>query len=250
MFKAALDPDDMYHIPQLVISICLVCKAWRDAAIGTPELWNKLQLSSKIRGRPICFTKVGTWFSRSGTLPRYLHLNIPRACKIFGVHPATCDMLTSGLVQFLTSGPTLHHLSLFMSSHPCLAWLANHMKKNMPAARRPWDSLQSLDVTVTHNGYHESQRSYVDEVIPNLPLPMLADFFNNITDIHVGDWPLSWMKTLLPLCENLYSLTLDYVAQVGDDVGDGPSQLIVLQHLHLFRIRSSAYLDEARVLPL
>jgi hypothetical protein len=145
------------------------------------------------------------------------------------------------------------------------------MKKNMPVARRPWDSLQSLDVTVTHNGYHESQRSYVDEVIPNLPLvtifhlqeigydrydpvpsrlPMLADFFNNITDIHVGDWPLSWMKTLLPLCKNLYSLTLDYVAQVGDDVGDGPSQLIVLRHLHLFRIRSSAYLDEARVLPL
>jgi hypothetical protein len=112
---------------------------------------------------------------------------------------------------------------------------------------------------------------YLGELIPNLPgvatfhlqeigdyqyisipsnLPMLAEFFEKLTAIQATGWSLSWMKTLLPLCKNLHSLTMDSVAQVSEDVGHEPGQLIVLQHLHLLRVALSAYMGEVRVLPL
>ncbi|KAJ3545330.1 hypothetical protein NMY22_g2481 [Coprinellus aureogranulatus] len=58
---------------QKVVSLCLVCKAWRDAAYATHRLWSHIEIDTS--RAPNEWKRVERWISRSGATPKSLSVN-------------------------------------------------------------------------------------------------------------------------------------------------------------------------------
>ncbi|TEB28443.1 hypothetical protein FA13DRAFT_1793924 [Coprinellus micaceus] len=88
IWQAEPDYDCDHAVDQRLLNICLVCKAWRSAALGAPRLWCTIEdfpLAAPITGD---FSQVETWFKHAGSLPKTIELyeidhvdRIPEDCQ-------------------------------------------------------------------------------------------------------------------------------------------------------------------------
>ncbi|KAJ3519572.1 hypothetical protein NMY22_g13136 [Coprinellus aureogranulatus] len=67
------DPGDgpRLLIDQQVQYLCLVCQAWREAALAAPALWSRVEIKVAPSSP---FTRIYNWFRRAGALSKYLTL--------------------------------------------------------------------------------------------------------------------------------------------------------------------------------
>lgn len=131
-----------------VVNLCLVCRVWRNVAVGTPKLWSHVRLCGCYLAR-LDIDKLSRWFARSGGVARHLEMGyLDCGCE----HGQQTDDrgLDSTLTHILSHGPSVHKLSLIHVSPTRLWTLARHMKETKSGhGDRPWDSLKELRVYVS-----------------------------------------------------------------------------------------------------
>ncbi|KAF6747452.1 hypothetical protein DFP72DRAFT_919870 [Ephemerocybe angulata] len=148
-----------------LLQLSLVCKLWRDATLGTHELWTGLQI--RPRHSLESLKSVRAWFSQAGSLPRRLQYegwtlgdgdrftDRPRRyCSCGDLYsrpePRPCLLAASALPQLLTNGPRLDHLTLKCANTVCFGHFLDAMDtlRQDPTTpeSRPWDTLRSLSI--------------------------------------------------------------------------------------------------------
>ncbi|KAJ2926626.1 hypothetical protein H1R20_g10464, partial [Candolleomyces eurysporus] len=227
---ADIDPENSERpVDTALINLCLVCRAWRNAALATPRLWNHLVLD----GLPTSLRSevVSHWFSRSGVAPNTLQVfgDSHEGCQ----GPEGCEFSNVGLAKLLTDGPQLSHLVFSCTSSQCLRNFIDLMKTMETGKPRPWDTLKSLKLSFSHEWNEPASPSesiflhipssvttfhlfvpYYSDVsthpdVLNLPIP--ENTLTNLTTFTLGcDWSGTKMWKVLQLCKNVETLTLDY----------------------------------------
>ncbi|KAJ2919956.1 hypothetical protein MD484_g500, partial [Candolleomyces efflorescens] len=193
-----------------LVDLCLVCRAWRDAAHATPSLWSRLDLY----WGSLDVEKVCQWFKLARGAPLSLIIHTPD----WFYDSLTEDHLNI-LEGLITEGPPLDRLELYLINAPgddegdgetALQRLANLLERANGAKLEtpPRDSLRSFGLQL-HGGYAEA--SHV--VIPNLP--HLRNLHLRLPGFDEGDWdepgqPLVPFDISRSTLERLTELTLSY----------------------------------------
>ncbi|KAF5335160.1 hypothetical protein D9611_010864 [Ephemerocybe angulata] len=251
----------------VLIRLCLVCKAWRDVALATPSLWTYVDLKN-LPTAP-SENKLKTWFLRSGSLPKRLYFDGTDSTGRCNQGEEGCLLSSPDVVQFFANGPTLDEVKLQCARSSCLVNLLNLLKHEQNDSR-PWDSLRSLKVgfygwpissgpsklallyslppisTLSLN----FPRHYVSLLGVLAPLPPF-DGLKSLTLI--CDLPLSWALQSLKNGRNLTTLLLDYNERLRyggvvqhDEQGSNPVLLPRLKTLRLRRMINSG--DDSLIL--
>lgn len=191
VFEIATAPGLTSESSKHLITLCLVCKAWRGAALAHPPLWSSLYV--KARFTPRVYDKVQAWFRRAGTLPKSLAVHAPYHTNCW-ISPSylerdlytfdesaemrkVCEFAASYLAKQLIRGTRLDHLSLYCPSSSCLAWITKRLNLYNAAGAgetTPWDTLRSLRLAVNSEWggpsyYDDETQQAVDEMFRTLP---------------------------------------------------------------------------------
>ncbi|KAJ2920027.1 hypothetical protein MD484_g481, partial [Candolleomyces efflorescens] len=231
---AGIDPEKSKRFKDVtLIDLCLVCRAWRNAALATPRLWNFLVLKMLPR-RALRHAAVSHWFSRSGVASKTLYIYGYSHGPCDSEGPEGCDFANVGLVKLLTEGTQLGHLFLRCASPQCFRNLIDLMKRAVETRKpRPWDTIKSLkfvftcdwneppslsesiflhipsSVTTLHlflPPYNDLQMSE-----DNLNLHIPESILSNLTTFTLEcDWSGTKICKILQLCKNVENLTLDF----------------------------------------
>ncbi|TEB08995.1 hypothetical protein FA13DRAFT_1806817 [Coprinellus micaceus] len=220
-----------------VVDMCLVCKAWRDAALTTPSLW--VEINIRAEGR-VEFPKVNIWLSRSGIIPKKLSID---ASNSSAFPRSGCPLSSPELAHMLTAGLPLKSLSLKCDYPRCFNNLFAMSSAIETTSPRPWDTLESLNVDCDYS-WDDWGGSGLD-FFPLLPqslsslsihipdpdfLPMGASppeppsFLSLSTLLIQCEFPVAWMLKTLESCPNLENVTLDFnnsCPKNGDEVPFG-----------------------------
>ncbi|KAF5335172.1 hypothetical protein D9611_010970 [Ephemerocybe angulata] len=214
-----------------LIDLCLVCQAWRAAALVTHQLWSSLEV------RPASFTQgvaegIERWFSRAGTMSKSLAIFTPQHTYCYdGYELGGCPLATLAMARFLTEGPKLDHLSMYSSSSECLRSLVLGMKEiDCEEGSRLWDRLRSLRFVVFREWETFEPSNAIFLALPQLSsfhlhlpasrnrthsrgakLPFTKAFLANLTNIVLGcNWDGTKILPVLACCINVESLTLHH----------------------------------------
>ncbi|KAJ3539775.1 hypothetical protein NMY22_g4579 [Coprinellus aureogranulatus] len=218
--------------PQAVVDCCLVCKSWRKAALLDHRLWRSLQLTVE-SGQP-SLSKLSTWLSRSGDLPRSVTFTGWHG------HDTTnnfddCKIAARRLADVLVDGPIIHSLSLWVELPDCFTHLIEALdsarSSSLSSTQCPWDGLSSLVISIRHGW------GWFVPYFPKLPpvtsfelwLPEMYDTFRDAAECeryHLGlsapflnrltrlviriDWTINHLLPILKLCTNLQGLTINF----------------------------------------
>ncbi|KAF6748473.1 hypothetical protein DFP72DRAFT_916037 [Ephemerocybe angulata] len=163
LHTVVLDEQSQLHL----LTICLVCKAWRDAAHLNHHLWRGIgQLRIQSRGALFSHRKAISWLSRSGSLRKSVGITL--SCPLqgwAGCEENQCTGSNAGLAKFLHRVSPMEHLSLeFSGTSECYFNLCASMKRE---SDRSATALRSLDTGT-------------------LPLTSLALSFNNTFALQLG----------------------------------------------------------------
>lgn len=237
-----------------VVDLCRVCRSWRNAAIGTPQLWSRLKLSeTDLDGCDI--NKISRWFARSGSVARSLELEDLRCDIDHLVETDGCGpLISSKLVELLTRGPLLHELFLNMIDPICLRNIAKGMKDTElegPVAR-PWNSLQQLRIGIPFlfRSRMPPPLSVLLLDLPSVPSFHMLGFWDampayywrypttnttieNLTQLITEDLPIASALKLLALSSNVQDLTM-----TCERFGDSLSTTIIRQPILLQQLRA------------
>lgn len=113
---------DYYDVSRQVVKINLVCRAWRNAALATPQIWAGLA----VRMIPVPdYKKVARWLARSKGLLRALMIGFDfeggdiyaNPCCDADKQGRPCTLLDPGLIELLTQGPTLERLTIVCNKY-------------------------------------------------------------------------------------------------------------------------------------
>ncbi|TEB28441.1 hypothetical protein FA13DRAFT_1711753 [Coprinellus micaceus] len=137
--------------------ILLVCKAWRDTAYTTHKLWTSLRIGlSDTPG--LCleqYEKIITWFERSGTLFKDLHVHTYQDNDEVGTVGSVGDLL---LARLLMEGPPLDLLWTLCPDSSSIAKSQAHMKKLCSDKKVwAWNSLRTLEVNLRNGWWDENK---------------------------------------------------------------------------------------------
>lgn len=173
-----------------LLALCLVCRAWRGAALAHPPLWSSLYVKARFTAR--VYDKVQAWFRRAGTLPKSLAIRasyhegcwvdfdyLERDLYTFNESATMgelCEFAASYLVKQLVRGTRLDHLSLYCPSSACLAWITKRLNlynASSAGALTSWDTLRSLRLAIksewdTEREDSETQQA-INEMLRTLP---------------------------------------------------------------------------------
>ncbi|KAF6765397.1 hypothetical protein DFP72DRAFT_1057989 [Ephemerocybe angulata] len=225
IFRLALEgPVSSTLDSDVLVRLCLVCKAWRDVALATPSLWTSVDLKD-LTTAPSA-NKLKTWFLRSGSLPKRLYFDGTDSTGRCNQGEEGCLLSSPDVVQFFANGPTLDEVKLQCARPSCLENLLNLIKRGQNDSR-PWDSLRSLKVGFygwpISSGPSKWALLYslppISSLSLNFPrhyvslLGILAPLppFDGLTSLTlVCDLPLSWALQSLKNGRNLTTLVLDY----------------------------------------
>ncbi|KAJ2936453.1 hypothetical protein H1R20_g638, partial [Candolleomyces eurysporus] len=236
IFEMALPERTKQDYSSRVLKLCLVCKNWRDAAHLTRRLWSELHLSDD----HIHYRKIVNWFNRAGSLPKTLEVNAKCGVRYLS-KPERCHLPGHDVSRLLTSGPSLHHLSLTCTSPRCFLKMVDALETFAPAPSpyaepRPFDAIQSLTLTFTgawveptnpsESAFHRIPTSVtsLQLCLPNhdeafgysnpesAPLHLPPHLLMNLTAFSIGcDWEGGLqLATALGHCINVETLTIDF----------------------------------------
>ncbi|KAF6751222.1 hypothetical protein DFP72DRAFT_1138318 [Ephemerocybe angulata] len=218
----------------------LVCKQWREAALGTHRLWCGLTITPF--NKEIAYNKILAWFKRAGSLKRSL-------CFEPSEHPCLCDETSECrcqannplMAKLLTQGPALDHFTLNLMSLDCFRNFMTLLITNQTQGPlRPWDTLRSLKLVFSP---YDHKRAWDEPSDPTHSmftlLPPVTDFqlylpppwaaFTRETDSKDGqvhctssflgrltsfrikwDWVGTKLFSILQHCINVQTLTIDF----------------------------------------
>ncbi|KAF5326209.1 hypothetical protein D9611_000436 [Ephemerocybe angulata] len=112
IFKATLELySGRRYAKKTLLSLCLVCKAWRAAAYATDTLWTPLEIDIDTRMTPQAYQRAVLWLSRSLRSSRRLVIKTACLPEEFH-HPHRCGLADPLVAKLLTEGLKLGHLSL------------------------------------------------------------------------------------------------------------------------------------------
>ncbi|RXW11331.1 hypothetical protein EST38_g14524 [Candolleomyces aberdarensis] len=201
-----------------LITLCLVCKSWRNAAMLCHRLWRGLGVCKS----QLSFDGVIKWLERSAALPKALEV----------LHEEGDDgiqLASTALSRLLVEGLFLDHLTL---EWPDTGVLLDALEvSEVSKLSRPLDHLKSLTLDLT--SLWDSQRINVEPIFLNLPPTVIcfqihlpwydADIFEHLDPFLdlpesfsrnlcaltiVTDWNVRHTFELLKYCSNLETLTL------------------------------------------
>ena len=237
-----------------VVTICLVCRAWREVALATPQLWGSVQVWINAS----VLEKVKTWLSRSGTLPKRLHVNGEGCCE----SPlAVCPVAASGLPTLLAEGPSLQELSFVCVSPQCCHRLLERTTAIETKDPGSWDSLYHIGLDMSDdwcgewaNFFHLLPRSlrslsmsFPDPEDLPLPEPISHPSISTLK-LNVALWPVDWtLKTMTGL-PRLTEVTLNFGGRWseydhGPFHGDDP---YILPNVRILRLQNLYWLDREK----
>ncbi|KAJ2929713.1 hypothetical protein H1R20_g7391, partial [Candolleomyces eurysporus] len=213
-----------------LINLCLVCRAWRDAAYATPPLWSRLDL----HWDSLDLEKVTQWLSRSRGVPKSLVI-YPRDWQ----QELTDDHFTI-LEELLTAGPPLDRLDLRMLNGPeedeaHLQRLVDLLKPvpDVKLPLPPWNSLRTFtlqfygsyaqlsDVVIPHFPHLTSlhlrlpyfyEEDFWDDDDQSVPFDIPQDILEGLTKLTLSncDWTGCTILALIRWCRNIETLTVRY----------------------------------------
>jgi hypothetical protein len=145
--------------------LCLVCKAWCDAAYSTHSLWTRLEISADIGAES--YEKAGHWLERSGSLPKALAVG---SCGHF--FDEECPLVAQPAVANLVAGGAIADLSLHFSFQTCFQKFTMLLDGHN-GARDGWatdlGSLRSFHVSIDNEAH-----GFLEDVFPQtLPTGVL-----------------------------------------------------------------------------
>ncbi|RXW16413.1 hypothetical protein EST38_g9443 [Candolleomyces aberdarensis] len=244
-----------------LLKVCLVCRAWRDAALLKHRLWSRIQVDLDTG---LSYEKVVAWHRRSGGIRRALF--VIAGCRDSHSADTPCQLQHPTLAKLLTEGLSLDHISIDNIGQQCfgnmLASLAD--RKAESPALRPWDSIRSLALAF-RRGWNESGNALEDSAFLRIPssvssFKMTVNTFTfpldldtrlrvppsllaRLTTIHFScDWDVTQLATALRYCINVQKLTICYrnMARNRDPVDPIPTEFsgpgFVLPNLHTLNL--------------
>ncbi|KAF6765386.1 hypothetical protein DFP72DRAFT_202490 [Ephemerocybe angulata] len=204
-------------------TLCLVCRAWRAAALIHPALWATVGWHYIYSPQNFDIGKVKAWLSRSGKVKKTLH--------VMGRHEADdsslCPLSPHDLGKFFLDGPPLDTLSLACTHAECLDAIFGDMQCG-PAKKPSCALIHSLTLGMERASAESFGR--VCGILHRIPtvrtltlaLPEIHHYFiydrelpkplpfGNLSGLTlVCDWPVSLVLDVLRNCANLETLTLE-----------------------------------------
>ncbi|KAJ2915053.1 hypothetical protein MD484_g5372, partial [Candolleomyces efflorescens] len=265
--------SNWYSAEDSLISLILVCSAWHDAAISLPRLWThvevcsvpyRLQLDGASRRLDRCRGIPDKTLTIYGDYRCMTSNNCAKEACVFS---------DPGLARLLTDGPLFDKLVLCCKGTQCLKALMAGMDSIKTETRpRPWDSMKSLDLYVTHRWdetdpskslfrhvppvtsfllhlpdtkFLSDDPSELDHALLHLE-PLERTLANLTTFTLVCNWDGTMILEVLQMCcHNLEDLTLDFQSWMLP-YRDAPSLAQISQDellfpkLRVLRIRHSS----------
>ncbi|KAJ2914697.1 hypothetical protein MD484_g5695, partial [Candolleomyces efflorescens] len=254
-----MPPEVLGEIFQLTIENCLeedrkrsttdlvlVCRAWYRAAQHTHRLWNVVSISRDFLPE-MSFKKVAAWLGRSGSSPRTLTIRVQdemRPCRCATDEAAGCSLNPhQGVVQLLTEGPSLNHLSIFCDNARCFQRLQDALAQGKEAQNRPWDSIKSFHLSISNKVWKNlaDPASSIFDHIPksvtsftlelpcahtafsrtfwggrSLKVPLPGPFLQGLTSFTIQcNWHGTQIFSALVDCVNVETLELDFNADAS-----------------------------------
>jgi hypothetical protein len=225
-----LQNRDRQHLVQL----CLVCHAWRDAALSARWLWNRVG----VKFDRTLSEKIVVWLSRSGNLPKSLAIDTEGQCG-GGMDCAElgsdCRSRNANLAKLLTDGPILDHLHLEYRGSKCFRNLVEALSTLSATSKpqsRTWDCLRSLTLSF-HSEWNEPEVASKSTILhipsgitsldlrlpasyklhkdtSNISLNIPSEVLQRLTSLaFTSDWGGNQGLRLLKHCHNVETLTLD-----------------------------------------
>ncbi|KAF5335102.1 hypothetical protein D9611_010869 [Ephemerocybe angulata] len=235
--------------------LCLVCRRWRDVALGTPSLWAAVNLGVvRKQGRRLNFERIGTWLARSGVVQKSL--------KITGRHSdfGRCPLPAQELSHLLVDRAPFGTLSLECDNGECLERIFSQLPRD--TTQNPMStSMRSLSLRMVFHPFESF--AHVWSILHRFPaldslsldLPWFDTIWTvpedlrltNLTGLTLAcDWPfLSSVVTILRSCVNLETLVMDYkrlIREPGEALPSISDQVLLprLRKLEMQRLPSES----------
>jgi hypothetical protein len=255
------ESDRDYTIDEQLCDICLVCKAWRQAALATPRLWSTIESFPLDARSPGDLGRAKAWFQRAGSLPRTIGLverdhgdeereyddaSDDEEVLVIGEvirEAAPCPLKDPSLAAFLAEASGLERVTLSCHSMQCLQGLMDGIEAKARCAPRSWDSMRSLELRVEDGFWDDDDPPKVDLLrrLPHsliqlqLDLPCFLDIHDedwvpmtlsspNLTELELSmsAWPTYWALLCVESCPSLQTLTIDLCHNDADWDTVGP----------------------------
>ncbi|KAF6744900.1 hypothetical protein DFP72DRAFT_927118, partial [Ephemerocybe angulata] len=219
-----------------VTTLCLVCKAWRDVALGTPSIWARVgEIEMET---PLNVGKLRNWLSRARGHPRGLEVVGTRCMYEEHDEASPCPLPSTTMADFLASGPALDELSIKASSTKCMEELIDRILQPQSPS---WNTIRAIHLGMSHWHISSGPRSWslLKRLPPVTSLSLsppsseglrenqlhqennktLEDLtLANLTTFRLTcDFPSSWILGRIGTGENLETLTLDFERSFRDD---------------------------------
>ncbi|KAJ3536900.1 hypothetical protein NMY22_g5828 [Coprinellus aureogranulatus] len=150
IFSHTAGSEELESLKQTV-TLCLVCKAWREAAYATHRLWRHIEIDAT-SGALSEWERVESWISRSGAAPKKLSVLSGIDTCAWPLRPrglTSCALARSRLVGLLAKGScSIDTLSISCGASQCIHWLCDAVAEACSGSSRPWDGIKSLSITV------------------------------------------------------------------------------------------------------
>ncbi|KAF6751201.1 hypothetical protein DFP72DRAFT_908757 [Ephemerocybe angulata] len=232
-----------------LIELCMVSKNWRDAARLASNLWRGITLEpphpASESQLTIAYDRTVAWLRRGGGLPKIVSFRGSEdRCRCD--RGRQCVLKFPLLAKILVKGPSIHNLTLHLSSTRCFKSFVNLIDSETSASTptpapstRPWHSLPSLSIRFESRHMDDWTESAdpsqsIFSLLPpitsfDLQLPETALFRANVeesvygplhlTDVQLNrlesfsirwDWGNRRFFSVLMACSNIVNLTIDF----------------------------------------
>ncbi|KAJ3534783.1 hypothetical protein NMY22_g6767 [Coprinellus aureogranulatus] len=278
------------HMPNIVITLCLVSQKWRDAAELTPQLWSVLPLCLDSK---FTYEAVVNWLGRARGITRTLFIRVGQSkCGCTAVAPEErkriCSFANPTLIKILTEGPLLHSVELKFPDCLCLLHLSQSiLPRDELNLSRAWDSLKNLTINLSEFDhwfavhqtdvflclpssvtslqlYLPSMDDWYDWKTPildsNVDLVIKPEVLKNLISLELKcDWLGCVAYKMLQHCANLSELKLDLGRGLFNDYDPQLPWMkqilqegLCLEHLQILHLKDvyASFLDDLELLQL
>ncbi|KAJ2914140.1 hypothetical protein MD484_g6260, partial [Candolleomyces efflorescens] len=259
IFTLSLPDLLQYGARGRLLDLQLVCKSWRDAARLTHSLWGALSFEDITN---ISFKRVKRWYERAGGTPKSLTFSAVSGYHKCSDQSSACGSALAALLVELEGN--LDRLHLRYKGPKCFQNLLDCLGLAEPGStapqRRPWHSLKSfaIEFDLDWNESPDFVRSIFNRLPPNItslelrlpsiwdahipnnmPLALPQSIMERLSSFTVFcDWDgTQWLQTVLSHCDNLETLTINFMAASWAYPPNDPGSGILLPKVRTLRLQ-------------